>query len=208
METKTREGSGHWHKVRALIKFRSLWFQIEHNKNACCLRKQTDDSCKISEERAWPVPMSLHSCFLVLTAAVGNDWILTWASAVAISPTQHSELSQILLSVSFPGKSVTSQFLSPHQHTLYCSCCDTYYITLWLLVHLPLSPFRFFPPYFLAAHGMEILVAWPGIMPPAVEAQSLNHWTTWEVPQVYLFIEETLWSAQLCPALKPKLLEK
>ena len=45
----------------------------------------------------------------------------------------------------------------------------------------------FFVPHRAAC---RILVPWPGIepVPAAVEAQSRNHWTTREVPQVCLFV--------------------
>ena len=46
------------------------------------------------------------------------------------------------------------------------------------------------PTFFLATLcGREILVLPPGIepVPPAVEAQSLNHWTSKEVPNMSTF---------------------
>ena len=47
--------------------------------------------------------------------------------------------------------------------------------------------FFFFPPPHCVAYGL--LVPWPVIKPetPAVEAQSLNHWTTREVPRLHTF---------------------
>ena len=64
------------------------------------------------------------------------------------------------------------------------------------------SPLRSFLKKFFnlwqchTAYG--ILVLWPGIdsVPPAVEAQSLNHWTTREVPQLRSFT---------CPRIPSKL---
>ena len=55
---------------------------------------------------------------------------------------------------------------------------------LWLFIKI-LFIFNFiFWPHFRAC---EILIPWPGIkpMPPAVEAQSVNHWTSREVPQLF-----------------------
>ena len=47
--------------------------------------------------------------------------------------------------------------------------------------------------FFLPLYGAyRILVPWPGIeyMTPVVEVQSLNHWTTKEVPNQWLFLKE------------------
>ena len=47
--------------------------------------------------------------------------------------------------------------------------------------------------FFLPLHGAcRILVPWPGIeyLTPIVEVQSLNHWTTKEVPSQWLFLKE------------------
>ena len=43
--------------------------------------------------------------------------------------------------------------------------------------------------FFFLGAACRILVPWPGIkpVPPAMEAQSLNHWTTREVPQISPF---------------------
>ena len=45
--------------------------------------------------------------------------------------------------------------------------------------------------FFFWPHHMVggILVPWPGIelVPPAVEAQSPNHWTTREFPSIFIF---------------------
>ena len=45
--------------------------------------------------------------------------------------------------------------------------------------------------YWLCRTTCRILVPWPGIepVPPAVKAQSLNHWTTREVPTQLLQAE-------------------
>ena len=61
-----------------------------------------------------------------------------------------------------------------------------------MLTEMPLHKLKFF--FFF-----EILVLQPGIepMPPAVEAQSLNHWTSSEVLKVPLSI--------LCPRHLPRL---
>ena len=44
----------------------------------------------------------------------------------------------------------------------------------------------FFWPHHIVC---RILVPWPGIelVPPAVEAQSPNHWTTREFPSIFIF---------------------
>ena len=49
-----------------------------------------------------------------------------------------------------------------------------------------LSSFYLFIHLFIGLAACGILVSWPGIetVPPEVEAQSLNHWTTQEVPIV------------------------
>ena len=50
----------------------------------------------------------------------------------------------------------------------------------------------FFLFFWLHSTACGILVPWPGIepLPPAVEAQSLNHWTTGEVPVCRFFFDD------------------
>ena len=66
-----------------------------------------------------------------------------------------------------------------------------------LCAHSQLPPFSFYlflgPP-----HGIAILVPQPGfkLTPPAVEVQSLNHWTTREVPPSAFLLESLRGSSQ------------
>ena len=53
-----------------------------------------------------------------------------------------------------------------------------------------------------------ILVPWPGIepVPPAVEVQSLNYWTTREVPQIFLSLMPWTWQGlNICLLIWSKL---
>ena len=51
----------------------------------------------------------------------------------------------------------------------------------------------FFPLSWPCSVAYGILVPWPGIepMPPAVEVQSLNHWTSKEVPVAHVVYSNT-----------------
>ena len=51
----------------------------------------------------------------------------------------------------------------------------------------------FFPLSWPCSVAYGILVPWPGIepMPPAVEVQSLNHWTSKEVPVAHVVCSNT-----------------
>ena len=67
--------------------------------------------------------------------------------------------------------------------------CSLYFPNI--LLHT-LHAFLLFCFYFIFAmtHSMWDLSFWPGIepMPPAVETQNLNHWTTWKVPILFNLI--------------------
>ena len=63
-----------------------------------------------------------------------------------------------------------------------------YLLALWDSSY-PRFIFIYFWPWYVAC---GILVPGPGIepVPPTVEAQSLNHWTTREVPYPHFIVEE------------------
>ena len=63
-----------------------------------------------------------------------------------------------------------------------------YWITELLLTHRFISPLSFF--FWPCPAACRILVPRPGIepLPPPLGAQSLNHWTAWEVPNPTIFL--------------------
>ena len=83
---------------------------------------------------------------------------------------------------------LTNINLSKHTHCHHCQV---------IMGEAPSVPKYFILFYFIWPHhaACEILGSWPGIKPkrPAVEAQSLNHWTSREVPQTIFLEAGSLW---------------
>ena len=72
--------------------------------------------------------------------------------------------------------------LTPPKPVALCRNCRCSFVVFYSLTKS--ATFLFFFHFLVIPRGLWVLVPWPGIKPvrPALAAQSLNHWTTREVP--------------------------